>query len=87
MNSGKPKINYKYINPENAEEAIFYENQDKIPYYAKNMKLIKNFKKIPNKIKKREQMRVKSTKPPSRKINSFVKNNQISQNTIIKRKY
>jgi hypothetical protein len=87
MNSEKPKINNKYDNHKNTEEAFYYENQNKIPYYAKNMKLIKNFKKIPNKIKKRDQMRVKSTKPPSRKINNFVKNNQLSQNKIIKRKY
>ena len=87
MNSGKEKNNNTYINHENTGEVIYNENKNKIPYNSKNMKLIKNIKKIPNNIKKREQMRVKSTKPPSRKIKSFVKNNQLSQNKIIKRKY
>ena len=49
------------------------------------MKSFKNTKKFPNQIKKKELMqRVKSSKPPARKINSFTKSTQVPKKIIVK---
>ena len=59
-----------------------------IPYNNKKMKKIKNSQLIPVQLKKKEKnQRVKSTKPPTRKINSFSKNDktEIPKKKIIKK--
>lgn len=88
MNSGRPKRYNRYDNNNlgNADEEIYYEKPNKIPFNPKNMKSLKNAKKIPNRIIKKEiKQRVKSSKPPQRKINSFTKNPQPIKNKIIKK--
>jgi hypothetical protein len=88
MNSGRPKRYNRYENNNlgNPDEEIFYEKPNKIPFNPKNMKSLKNAKKIPNQIKQKEiKQRVKSSKPPQRKINSFTKNTQPIKNKVIKK--
>ena len=89
MNSGRPKRSNRYENNnnfENLDEEIYYDKPNKIPFNPKNMKSLKNAKKIPIQIKKKEvKQRVKSSKPPQRKINSFTKNPQPIKNKVIKK--
>ena len=88
MNSGRTKrsIIYENNNYGNLNEEIYYEKPNKIPINPKNMKSLKNTRKIPYQIKKKEiKQRVKSSKPPQRKINSFTKNPQPIKNKILKK--
>ncbi len=85
MNSTRPKRVNRYDNNENIEEEIYHQKSKNIPVKPKNIKAIKNTKKFKNKINKKEGMqRVKSSKPPSRKIHSFTKSNQAPKTRIIK---
>jgi hypothetical protein len=84
MNSNKQKRTNRYDNNENPEEVI-YNQKKNIPIGQKNLKSFKNTKKFPNQIKKKEFMRrEKSSKPPTRKINSFTKSSQVPKNIIVK---
>ena len=55
MNSGRSKRYNRYENNnfENPDEEIYYDKPNKIPFNPKNMKSVKNAKKIPNQIKKK----------------------------------
>ena len=82
MNSSKSKRVNKY---NNADEAIYYEKSNNIPNNNKN-KNIKRMKNNSNIIKKIEnKQRVKSSKPPCRKINSFNNNDKIVMQKLIKK--
>ena len=88
MNSDRQKRNNRYNNNNlgNADEVIYYEKPNKIPFGPKNVKSLTNTKKIPNQTKKKEiKQRVKSSRPPQRKINSFTKNILPTKNKIIKK--
>ena len=77
MNSSRQKSN-RYDNVENPENRIYSQKPNNMPVKPKNIKSLKITKKFPNQFKKKEEMqRVKSSKPPSRKINSFTKNTQM----------
>ena len=66
-----------------ADEAIYYEKSNNIPNNNKNIKRMKNNSNI---IKKKEnKQRVKSSKPPCRKINSFNNNDKIAMQQLIKK--
>ena len=68
MNSGKENRKNKYENP---KEGVYYE---KIQNYPKNIKALNNSNNINNVVKAIQMQRVKSSKPSSRKMNSFTKN-------------
>ncbi len=80
MNSSKPKRLNKY---DKADEAIYYEKSNNIPYNNKSIKQMKNNSNI--KKKKENMQRVKSSKPPCRKINSFNNNDKIKMQKLIKK--
>ena len=85
MNSNKQKRTNRYDNNENPEEVIYNQKAKNIPVKQKNIESFKNTKKFPNQIKKKEnRQRVKSSKPPARKINSFNKSTQVPKKIIVK---
>ena len=76
MNSSKPKTINRYENP---DDEIYYQKINNIPYNVKNNKSLKNFEKVPN---QKKMQRVKSSKQPSKKINSFTGYRKIEPSNI-----
>ena len=76
MNSSKAKTINRYENP---DDEIYYQKINNIPYNVKNTKSLKNFEKVQN---QKKMQRVKSSKQPSKKINSFTGYRKIEPSNI-----